>query len=108
MRAATGLMVLALLLGGCQPAREGCGLIGCVTSPHLQARGRSLVGSNVVQAISVMGGAPDSSYDIDARTRMLTWSRRQDDRSLGLLICTETLTVTSGTVVARSERGNCG
>jgi hypothetical protein len=108
MRTALALALLALLLGGCQPPREGCGLIGCITTGHVKARGRDLVGADVRQAIGVMGGAPDSSYRLDARTEVLTWTRQQDDRSFGLFVCTESLTVASGIVVKHAERGSCG
>ena len=108
MRIAVGLTLLALLLGGCQQPREGCGLLGCITTGHVKARGRDLVGADVRQAINVMGGAPDSTYSLDARTQVLTWTRQQNDRSFGLFVCTETLTVASGIVVKHAERGSCG
>ncbi len=108
MRQAVALLVVLMTLLGYQPPREGCGYLFCVSSPYLQARGRNLAGSDIATAINVMGGAPDSSYDIGGSMKVLTWTRRQDDHSVGLLVCTESLTVGNGLVISTMQRGNCG
>ena len=99
---------LALVLAGCGAPREGCGLLGCVSSPYLQARGTNAIGQSVQSAVAQMGGAPDSAIQINASTSVMTWRRQQYDASLGQLACTETLTAVNGMVLQYSHRGNCG
>lgn len=101
--------ILATTLAACVAPQEGCGLIGCITSPHLRARGsHDLVGVSVANLISVMREAPTSSADIGNNQRVMTWARSQNDRDFGFLSCTETFTTRGDSVVSYDRRGNCG
>ena len=105
------MVVITLALAGCQTvdtAGSQCGLIGCITSPYLQARGKNLVGADPATAISTMGGAPQTALQIDANTTVLTWSRQQNTPEAGFLACSETLFFVSGRVARYEKRGHCG
>lgn len=103
-----GWVCLAIGLSACQAPRDGCGLIGCVSSPYLRARGQNLIGASISTAIATMGGAPTSTYDINPTTKVATWTRQQSDPSFGFLSCSETLTFNDGAVVNYARNGNCG
>lgn len=103
-----------LLLTGCaatQPddnIKRHCGLIACITSPYLQAKGGSaLVGMPVAAAISRMGSAPTSSVDIGNGSTLMSWIRTQSGNDFGTLSCTENITVKNGVVTDYSGQGHC-
>ena len=109
------LILLPVALSACAaPAgefgapRDGCGLLGCISSPHLRARGAGLHGADMARVISVMGGAPNASIELSATERALTWTRTQQDRDFGTLSCSETLIMRGGVVAGHQTRGNCG
>lgn len=111
MRTIMILGVMLALAACTSEARQhrGCGLLGCLSSPYLQARGSErLIGQPVEQAIAALGGAPDSALDIGDTKRVLTWSRVQTDASVGTLSCTETLIEQDGRVTGYSAEGHCG
>lgn len=103
-------LLIVLSLSACAPPHEGCGLIGCITSPYLQARGsaHALIGYPVATAVSVMGGAPTSQVDLGDGTRAMTWTRSQNDRDFGQLSCSETVIIRGTTINQYSRRGHCG
>ena len=84
-----------------------CGLIGCVSSPYLHAKGSTkLIGTPVASAVSQMGSAPTSSVDLGNGTTLMSWTRNQHGDA-GMLSCTENVTVKSGTVIDYSGKGHC-
>ncbi len=106
--AATAILALA----GCstdQTTAHGtkrCGLVGCVSSPFLAAKlSPTIIGQPPSAAIS-RAGAPTDSYS-SGGVDYLTWRREQNDPSLGLLACTETVTVTNGTITDYRFDGHC-
>lgn len=103
------VVLLLAALTACAPPQEGCGLIGCVSSPYLRARGNAgLVGASLASVIAFFGEAPSSSVDIGNGQRVMTWTRSQSDRDMGFLSCSETITVGADRVTGYSRRGNCG
>lgn len=85
---------------------KSCGLIGCVSSAHLKAKlSPAMIGKPVSAAISA-AGAPTSSYSTGG-IDYLTWRREQQDPSLGLLACTESITVKDGKVTDYHFEGHC-
>jgi hypothetical protein len=105
------LAAIALTAGitACAPPQEGCGLIGCITTPYLRARGTlGLQGAPVSEAIMVMGGAPTSNVDIGNGQRVMTWQRDQNDREFGFLSCSETITTEGQRITQYMRRGHCG
>lgn len=85
-----------------------CGVIACITSPYLAAKGGSqLIGVPVAAAVATMGSAPTSSVDLGNGSMLMSWIKTQDDRDLGLLSCTENLTVKNGLVIDYSGKGHC-
>ena len=109
----TSIVAMGIALGaaGCQQrdtAGSQCGLLGCISSPYLAARGKNLVGADVATAVSTMGGTPSGVLQADATTTIMTWARQQNTPDFGLLACSETLYFQSGRVVKYEKRGHCG
>lgn len=111
MRKVLSIAAFALLSacgGGYDPA-NGCGLLACTSSPYVQARGNyGLVGSTPMAAMNVMGGAPDSTAPVDAKTTIMTWKRVQQGTEAGTLACAESIAVRDGKIVDYGRRGACG
>jgi hypothetical protein len=111
------ILVLPLLMfvGGCTATpnatndkiERSCGLLGCISSPYLHAKGSaSLIGMPLASAVAQMGSAPTSSVDLGNGTTLMSWTRTQTD-DMGLASCTENLTVKNGMVIDYSGKGNC-
>lgn len=105
------LVLAAAVLGGCAAPAGGnpgqrCGALGCISSPHLQARlDHSVVGQRVDDVVRTVG-APDNSY-AGQGTQTLTWQRTQTDRTVGTFSCSETVVAKDGVVTDYSRFGNC-
>lgn len=106
---------LLLLLGGCGATsspdakiERQCGVIACITSPYLQAKGGSnVIGLPIAAAISKMGSAPTSSVDLGNGSTLMSWNRTQTSNDFGTLSCTENITVMNGVVTDYSGKGHC-
>ena len=87
------------------PSHRNCGLLGCVSSPYLQAKlGYGIVGRPVGDAIG-LAGAPTASVTTGSVT-YLTWRRVQQDRS-ALYVCEETVSVRNNRIGGYRFDGNC-
>lgn len=103
-----GILLDATACTSTDSANTKCGVIGCVSSPYLKAKGGTgLIGQPVAAAMATMGGAPTSSYQASDGIQTLTWSRVQQDETTGQLACSETLTVKGGLIVGYVADGHC-
>jgi hypothetical protein len=89
-----------------QFGERNCGVLGCISSPYLQARmDGSVIGKPIATVIQKMG-LPDKTYQ-DGSVQYLSWVRMTEDAELGEMRCTETVTVQGGTVASYHFNGNC-
>lgn len=108
-------LTVALLLvgGGCTNnrgdeayGRRACGLLACVSSPYLRAKlSPSIIGQPVGAALT-SAGAPTNTYR-SGDAEHLTWRRTQNDASLGMLACEETVRAEKGRIVSYRFDGHC-